>query len=86
MFYHNICPINVYVCARFHEIPAKGLQDIKERKCYGRTDGHTDGWTDKLKTVYPPYNFIIAGGCKKTFLMVKSNFHGALICLSYIYG
>ena len=47
----------MYVCARFHEIPAKGLQDIKETKCYGR-----DGRTDNVKTVYPPYNFIIAGG------------------------
>ena len=32
----------MYVCARFHEIPAKGLQDIKETKCYGR-DGRTGG-------------------------------------------
>ena len=48
----------MYVCARFHEIPAKGLQDIKETKCYGR-DGRTD-----VKTVYPPYNFVIAGGIK----------------------
>ena len=47
----------MYVCARFHEIPAKGLQDIKETKCYGR-----DGRTDNVKTVYPPYNFVIAGG------------------------
>ena len=50
----------MYVCARFHEIPAKGLQDIKETKCYGRTDGRTDN----VKTVYPPYNFVIAGGYK----------------------
>ena len=46
----------MYVCARFHEIPAKGLQDIKETKCYGLTDN--------VKTVYPPYNFVIAGGIK----------------------
>ena len=55
----------MYVCARFHEIPAKGLQDIKESKCYGRdgrTDARTDGRTDNVKTVYPPYNFLIAGG------------------------
>ena len=59
----------MYVCARFHEIPAKRLQDIKETKCYGRTDGdpdgrtdeRTDGWTDNVKTVYSPYNFVIAG-------------------------
>ena len=52
----------MYVCARFHEIPAKGLQDIKETKCYGRTETWMDGWTDNVKTVYPPYNFVIAGG------------------------
>ena len=40
------------MCARFHEIPTKRLQGIKETKCYGRTD---------VKTVYPPYNFVIAG-------------------------
>ena len=51
----------MYVCARFHEIPAKGLQDIKETKCYGRTDGDPDGRTDNVKTVYPPFNFVIAG-------------------------
>ena len=51
----------MYVCARFHEIPAKGLQDIKETKCYGQTDGRTDN----VKTVYLPYNFVIAGGIKK---------------------
>ena len=38
----------MYVCARFHEIPTKGLQDIKETKCYGRTETRTD-----VKTVYP---------------------------------
>ena len=29
--------------ARFDENAAKTLQDIKETKCYGRTDGRTDG-------------------------------------------
>ena len=29
--------------ARFDEIPAMILQNIKETKCYGRTDTHTDG-------------------------------------------
>ena len=54
----------MYVCARFHEIPAKGLQDIKETKCYGRTDGDPDGRTDNVKTVYPPYYLVTAGGIK----------------------
>ena len=35
--------------ARFDENPAMTLQDIKETKRYGRTDGRTD-----VKTVYPP--------------------------------
>ena len=35
--------------ARFNENPAMTLQDIKETKRYGRTDG----WTDNVKTVYP---------------------------------
>ena len=29
--------------ARFNENPAMTLQDIKETKRYGRTDGRTDG-------------------------------------------
>ena len=40
--------------ARFDENQAMTLQDIKETKCYRRTDGRTDGRTDNLKTVYPP--------------------------------
>ena len=36
--------------ARFNENPAMTLQDIKETKRYGRTHG----WTDNVKTVYPP--------------------------------
>ena len=48
MFYHNICPFNMYVCASFHEIPAKGLQDIKETKCY-RRDRRTDGQREKVQ-------------------------------------
>ena len=39
--------------ARFNENPAMTLQDIKETKRYGRTDGQTDGRTDNVKTVYP---------------------------------
>ena len=49
----------MYVCARFHEIPAKGLQDIKETKCYGKglqdiketkCYGRTDGRTETGRT------------------------------------
>ena len=35
--------------ARFNENPAMTLQDIKETKRYGQTDGRTDN----VKTVYP---------------------------------
>ena len=55
----------MYVCARFHEIPAKGLQDIKETKCDGRTEGRTDGdpdgQTDNVKTVYPLITSLLQG-------------------------
>ena len=44
--------------ARFDENSAMTLQDIKETKCYGRTDAHTHGGmhahTDNVITVYPP--------------------------------
>ena len=45
--------------ARFNENPAMTLQDIKETKCYGRTDGRTDN----VKTVYP-LQTKFAGGIK----------------------
>ena len=48
--------------ARFDENPAMTLQDIKETKRYGRTDGRTHtrthAHTDNVKTVYPPQTFI----------------------------
>ena len=44
--------------ARFDENPALTLQDIKETKRYGRTDGRTDN----VKTVYPTTNKVCAGG------------------------
>ena len=47
--------------ARFNENPAMTLQDIKETKRYGRTDGRTDN----VKTVYPLQKKF-AGGIKMT--------------------
>ena len=49
--------------ARFDENPAMTLQDIKETKRYGRTDGRTD-----VKTVYPPQTKFagFGGGIIKT--------------------
>ena len=49
--------------ARFNENPAMTLQDIKETKHYGRTDGRTDN----VKTVYP-LQTKFAGGIKILFL------------------
>ena len=48
--------------ARFDENPAMILQDIKETKRYGRTDGQTDN----MKTVYPPQTKF-AGGIISVF-------------------
>ena len=42
------------IFARFNENPAITLQDIRETKCYGRTDARTGAGTDDMKTVYPP--------------------------------
>ena len=52
--------------ARFDENPAMTLQDIKETKCYGRTDTRTHGRTDNVKTVYPPQTKF-AGGIIRRF-------------------
>ena len=45
-FIISICPEDMNVFARFDEIRSMALQDIKETKCYGRTDN--------VKTVNPP--------------------------------
>ena len=41
--------------------PAMTLQDIKETKRYGRTDGRTYARTDNVKTVYPPQTKFAGG-------------------------
>ena len=46
----SICLVYMNMFAKFDEIPAMSLQDIKETKRYGRTHGRTDN----VKTVYPP--------------------------------
>ena len=43
--------------AKFDEIPAMTLQDIKETKRYGRTDARTDN----VKTVFPPQTKFVGG-------------------------
>ena len=47
--------------ARFVENPAMTLQDIKETKRSGRTDGRTHARTDNVKTVYPPQTKFAGG-------------------------
>ena len=54
--------------ARFDENPAMTLQDIKETKRYGRTDGQTD----HVKTVYPSQTKF-AGGIKIFFSFLNQN-------------
>ena len=49
------------IFARFDENPAMTLEDIKETKRYGRTDGRTHGRTDNVKTVYPPQTKFAGG-------------------------
>ena len=44
-FVVSICLAYMNMFARFDENPAMALQDIKETKRYGRTDGRTHGRT-----------------------------------------
>ena len=47
-----------------------GCGDIFDKKCYGITDGRTDGTTDRCKPVYPP--LFQSGGIKtlKTIIIL----------------
>ena len=49
----------MYMFARFDENPAMTLQDIKETKCYGRTDVQTDG---QRENSIPTTNKVWGGG------------------------
>ena len=49
------------VFAKFDEIPLMILQDIKETKRYGHTDGRSFVRSDNVKTVYPPTNKFCRG-------------------------
>ena len=65
--------------ARFDENPAMTLQDIKETKRYGWTEGRTDARPDNVKTVYPPQTKF-AGGIKTSGLSTIMN--GSCNCTS----
>ena len=49
------------VLAKFDEIPSMILQDIKETKRYGHTDGRSFVRSDDVKTVYPPQTKFAGG-------------------------
>ena len=57
------------VFAKFDGIPLMIIEVIKETKRYGILEviketkhyGHTVGWTDNMKTVYPPTNTVCRG-------------------------
>ena len=42
IFIISIGPVEMNKYARFDKIPSKTLKDIKETKCYGRTDGQRE--------------------------------------------
>ena len=61
-FVLSICLAYMNMFARFDENPAMTLQDIKETKRYGRTDGRTDG---QRENSIPTTNKVCGGYKKK---------------------
>ena len=57
----SICLVYMNMFARFDENPAMTLQNIKETKGYGRTDGRTHG---QCENSIPPPQTEFAGGIK----------------------
>ena len=55
--------------ARFNENPAMILQDIKETKRYGQTDGRTDG---QRENSIPPTNKVCGGFNNSSITIVKN--------------
>ena len=76
LFIIIICPVDMNVYARFDEIPSITLKDIKKIKRYGRTDG----WTDNVKTVYPPTN-TVCGGCNDFFFHHSTFLRTSSLCM-----
>ena len=71
--------------AKFDEIPSMILQDIKETKRYGHTDGRSFGRSvgrsDNVKTVYPPTNKVCGGGGGGYNKQFESMFVNCTSCL-----
>ena len=63
-FVLSICLAYMNMFARFDENPAITLQDIKETKCYGRTDTRMDGRTDGQRKNSIPTTNKVCGGYK----------------------
>ena len=42
--------------------PTSNVEDTERTRFCPQTDKRTDGQTDKVKPVYPPFNFVEAGG------------------------
>ena len=55
--------------AKFDEIPAMTLQDVKEIKCYGGTNGQTDG---QRENSIPTTNKVCGGYNKCTCWLSKT--------------
>ena len=71
----HICPIDIQMPAKFHEIPSMGLQDIKETKRYGRTDGRmharTHARTDgQRENSIPPLKLRFGGGYNNSVFVI----------------
>ena len=56
-----MCLVYINMFAKFDEIPAITLQDIKETKRYRLTHGCTDGQRES-SIVYPPQTKFVGGG------------------------
>ena len=72
------------VFAKFDEIPSMILQDIKETKRYGHTDGRlfgrSVGRSDNVKTVYPPTNKVCEGYNNRHFTILSERQYHIMIC------
>ena len=64
--------------ARFDENPAMTLQDIKETKCYGRTDERTDAHMHGQRENSIPTPNKVCGGYVKTVYPPQTKFAGGI--------